>query len=83
MKLSDGIINCPISGECEIDVDKIVKCWRQTAFVSRYHDQYRLVCHRAGVKITLFKKDALEIIKRLGMIEDICVLFNHAGTFRK
>lgn len=80
MKLSDGVIDGPMTGECEIDIDKIVKCFG-LSFITRWHEEYRLVNRRAHVKITIRKKDALEIIKRLDMQESRDALFKNASTF--
>tara|TARA_Y100000034_G_scaffold68048_1_gene82171 strand:+ start:2989 stop:3240 length:252 start_codon:yes stop_codon:yes gene_type:complete len=77
MKLSDGIITCPMSGECEIDVEKIKRCFGKS-FISKHynvtHDSnhYRLVNKRLGLKITIGEQDALELIDLLDLVEVPC-----------
>ena len=80
MKLRDGIITAPASGICQIDIDKIIKCFG-LSFISRWHDDYRLVNEHVGMKITISKDDAIEIIRRMEMQEVSNGIFNHGSTF--
>lgn len=87
MKLSDGIINCPMTGPCEIDVKKVARCFGKSA-IYKYkkvegYDEYRLVNMRASVKVTIFEKDALELIDLLGLEGLKDPIFLRSTTFRK
>ena len=82
MKLSDGVTDCPLTGECKIDIDKIVRCFGRS-IISRWHDTYRLVNRRASVKITISREDAFELIERLGLVEMKSAIFRNGSTFRR
>lgn len=83
MKLSDAVIDCPMSGICTVDIDKVVKRFGKTGFISRWHDEYRLVNLRASVKVSISKEDALAIIERLGLVECDSLIFRNASTFHR
>jgi hypothetical protein len=72
-----------MTGVCEIDVDKAIKCFGKQGFIVRYRDEYRLVNNRAKVKITIDKQDALCIIEQLQLIEQTDFIFKHTSIFRK
>jgi len=52
MSLKEAIIEMPVSGNCQIDVGKVVKLWHKKCFISRWHDEYTLV-EADGVKISI------------------------------
>jgi hypothetical protein len=80
MKLRDGILECPSTGECKIDVDKIARAFRHSC-ISRWHDEYTLRNPWAGVRVTISKKDAKALIKKLGLVEVTSVLFKNGSVF--
>lgn len=79
MKLSDCIIDTPLTGECKIDVDNVCRCFG-FSILSRWHEQYRLINLHANVKVTISKKDALEIIERLNLIDVPSGVFANGST---
>lgn len=86
MKLSDGFITCPMTGECEIDVKKIARCFGKSA-IYKYDkpeggSDWRLVNRRASVKATIHEKDALELIDKLGLKGVRDPIFIRHTTFR-
>ena len=82
MKLSDGILECPKTGTCKLDVEKIIKCWGKTTFLSRWHEDFRL--HNArGIKVTISQSDALTLIQRLKLVEIKSPIFTNGSTYRK
>jgi len=81
VKLSDGILECPSSGECKLDLNKITKCFGEHSILSRWHDEYRLCNQRAHVKVTISTADAKELIQRLKLVEHRSPVFANAGTF--
>lgn len=80
MKLSDGIINTPLTGECTIDIDIIAKYFNK-CYIAKWKDSYRLIADYQGVKITLKPSDAVELIDRLGLVELKSTFFNSASSF--
>lgn len=80
MKLKDGIIELPLTGNCKINVKHIVRCFG-FSIISRWHDEYRLYNQRAGIKVTISKEDALALIAELELCEVPSPIFRHASTF--
>ena len=87
MKLSDGIITCPDTGECKIDINKIARCWGKDTFISRWHDDekddYRLCSgsRNRHIKVTISKADAWELVDKLGLVEVPIKPFRHGSSF--
>lgn len=81
MKLSDCIIEAPDTGECKLNLDKLVKKFGEHSTISRWHEKFRLVNLRAHVKVTISEADAKEIIRRLNLVEHNSPLFANASTF--
>jgi hypothetical protein len=80
MKLKDGIIELPLTGECKINVKHITRCFG-FSIISRWHDEYRLCNQRAGIKVTISKEDAIALIANLELHEVPCSIFANASTF--
>lgn len=86
MKLEKCITNMPLTGICDIDVDKAVKCFDDQCSISQWHDEYKLVRTAYKGKVRRLKaaisvEDALEVIKRLGLQAIHSPLYNHAQTW--
>ncbi|MHC4264322.1 MAG: hypothetical protein ACYSUK_00095 [Planctomycetota bacterium] len=81
MKLGDGILECPDTGECDIDIDHIAKCFGKS-FISYWHDTYRLHNKRAKVKVTLTEIHADELINKLSLTKYPSPIFKNAGIFK-
>jgi len=88
MKLRDCILDCPMTGICTIDVDKVCKLFprRKKTFISYYQgstcgSEYRLVNYKAGIKIDISNADAKSIISRLNLVEYKNPVFIKASTF--
>lgn len=84
MKLSDGILECPDSGVCIIDLEKIIKKFGEHSIISYYglqEPEYRLVNLRASVKVTISTEDAEELIRRLHLVKVESPIFAKAGTY--
>jgi hypothetical protein len=80
MKLKDGIIELPLTGNCTINVKHITRCFG-FSIISRWRDEYRLYNQRAGVKVTISKEDAIALIADLNLCEVPSPIFAHASTF--
>ena len=81
MKLSDGIIDCPLSGICQINLDKIIKCFGKETTIVRWHQEYRLINKFAKVKIKISIVNAKTLIEKLNLIEVKSAIFGNASTF--
>ena len=82
MKISEGITQYVITGECQINVDRIVRCFGKS-FVSRWENEWRLHNRKAGVKITISADDAQELIRRLDLEEHPSGIFAHGSTYHR
>jgi len=87
MKLRDCVLDCPMTGVCTIDVDKVCKLWPKlkNTFISFVKNKscgsdYRLVNYKAGIKIDISDSDAKAIISRLSLTEIPSSIFR-ASTF--
>lgn len=85
------------TGPVEIDVDIVCRLFKpqklrkgsericSESFINKYHDEYTLCDMKnmsIGFKAQLKKEDALAIIEKLKLREEVSVTFNHASTFR-
>ena len=87
MVINDAIINCPLTGECDLDLEKAASLFDESCFISKYGDEYRLVRGNAesdtpSLKVTIKPCDAVYLIERLRLAEEKCSTFNLASTFR-
>lgn len=86
MTINDAIIRRPLTGMCEIDVEKAVESFNHKCSITRWHDEYRLIrqSHKrvTALKVTISSRDALKIIKKLSLVEERSNLFNNAYTYR-
>ena len=88
--MGKGILNHAITivptGHCEVDMPKAIKYFTDKCFISRWHDNYTLVrtTHKRclSLKVQIKKQDALELIKKLNLVEINSVAFRNASTFR-
>lgn len=84
MRLNDAITFIDI-GECPVDMDIALKTFTKRCFISKYHDNYRLVriTHKkcVSMKVTISKKDAFELISKLELMEHGSEVFNYGSTF--
>lgn len=86
MTLNDCIIDFNRTGACRVDIDKAVCLFTPKCFISRWHDEYKLIRIRnkkaIAMKVQIAPDDANEIIKRLGLVELKSDLFANAATYR-
>lgn len=68
MKLADAVTSHQLTGICEVDVDKVVKCLGKAGYVHEYDGRYRLINLYAGVKVNISENDAKAIIEKAGLI---------------
>jgi len=84
-KLKQAIINRPITGECELDLPEMIKLFDHTCFITKYHDEYRLVRkiykRKIALKITIKASDAKEIIRSKKLSEVQSGTFSHAAYY--
>jgi hypothetical protein len=81
-RISDGIIECPDTGICKIDIDKICQAFRESSLISEYDGEFRLYDYTPvrmlqRTKITISQRDAETIIAQLSLLK--C----QDGVFRK
>jgi len=86
--IDESIIKAPLSGMCEIDVEKAIKYFNNKCVIYKYKDTYTLVrtTHnnkRIVLKVKIKESDAKEIIKRNCLIELPDFIFKHGSTFKK
>jgi hypothetical protein len=85
MRLNDCIIDCPLTGECKIDLPIALKTFDKRCSISKWHDEYTLVrsiykqCHSMKIKIS--ENDALSLITELQLVEIKSLIFRNASTF--
>ena len=84
--LNDAIVEHKIVGPCSIDINIAIKTFTKKCSISRWHNEYRLIRIRnkraIALKVTIFSKDAKELIKRLDLEEYKSPIFTHASTFK-
>lgn len=67
------IIDYQMTGDCQIDVDLVVKKWNHTWAIYQWEDRYRLIKHvRLGtpntrIKVQIPVEQAKELIERLNL----------------
>jgi hypothetical protein len=88
--LKDCVVTIPMSGFCEIDIEKAISLFDKHCFISKWKgesDEYRLVRCRLGrgnfrgLKVTISESDALTLIDRMGLVEVKSVTFNSGSSF--
>lgn len=74
MKISDCLLDVPLSGLCKIDADKLCKCFGKSKIISK--KDYRFVNSRLGIKITISEDDAQYIIRKLKLTPQTHPIFS-------
>ena len=86
MTLNKSILVFNETGPCSIDIDKAIKYFDKKSFISRWHDEYRLVritnkrCVK--LKVTISANDAIKLISELALEETVSPTFKNAATYR-
>ena len=75
------ILEMPETGECKIDIDKLVEYWSSTTKISKYKNEYRLIISNK-IKISISEENAIEVIKRLSLSEEKSIIFENASIFK-
>lgn len=73
------------TGNCVVDLPVLYKKWNKTFTLSQYRDDYTLSKKKGkngGLKVSISKEQALEIIKELQLVEIQDITFRSAKTFR-
>lgn len=81
MKLEDAIMTMPQTGNCQIDIEKVIQCFDKNCLISRWHDEYRLHAE-STLKVMISKENALQLIDKLSLHEIKSEVFKNASTFR-
>ena len=81
------VIDAPIIGECQINVDEICKVWHKNFWISQWKDEFRIIRNRKGgkstlMKLTISKDTAMKIIDKMSLSRTQCDTFKHAGAWR-
>lgn len=75
------------TGNCIVDVDKVISSWNDKFCISQWHEEYRLIeyielykedAHKVGIS----KEQALEIIEKLKLLPIRSSFFRSATTWR-
>lgn len=85
-RMSDGIIECPTTGICTIDIDKICQAFRESSLISEYGGEFRLYDYTPvrmlrRTKITISQRDAETIIAQLSLLKCPDLLLRKACTY--
>lgn len=76
------------SGNCEIDVPKVVDQWNENCLISQWKDEYRLIegipdTEDTNIKLTISKAQAHELIVELDLVNERSPIFNSGSSWRK
>lgn len=80
-----------ITGECEIDVKKVVKAWNDRFVISQWHDEFTLCRHaknagnftKTNLKVRISKQQAKELIVELDLFPNLSEFFKNGTTWRR
>jgi hypothetical protein len=81
-KFEQMIKTMPLTGECEIHLDKAVSLWDDNFCISQFRETYQL-CHSLGMRCTISRDDFKELIVRLFLIPDRSTIFKSGTTWRR
>ncbi|MBQ8234509.1 MAG: hypothetical protein IJZ36_02875 [Bacilli bacterium] len=74
-----------LTGDCKVDIDKVVKRWNMMCRVSKSGDIYRLMQYtpkgKCILKCQISESDAFSIINRLGLVYVQSPTFKRCGTY--
>jgi hypothetical protein len=73
------------TGNCTIDVAKVVKAWTNKFSISQYHEEYRLIKQGRGqncAKVTISKEQAEMLIDKLKLLPIQSGMLRHGRTYR-
>jgi hypothetical protein len=76
----------PLTGECEVDIEKAVNIWNETYCVSQFKEQYSLVKFYADKdygKVTISKQQAHELIGKLNLVDEQSPVFRSGRTWKQ
>lgn len=83
--MKECIIEMPITGECVIDIDKVIKKWTLLCRIKEHNGEYRLIqlTPKGKTKFicTISKKDALKIIQELKLDYYNSKIFNNVHIY--
>jgi hypothetical protein len=66
-------------GECEVDVEEVIRQWGDRWFISQWHDKYTLVGNE--IKVVISKRQAKEIIVELDLMPFQSEVFKNGKTW--
>lgn len=75
------------TGNCIIDIDKVISAWNDKFCISQWHEEYRLIEYielykEDAYKVGISKEQAMEIIEKLKLLPIRSSLFRYATTWR-
>lgn len=73
------------TGNCIVDVAKVVKAWTDKFSISQYHEEYRLIKQGRGhnyAKVTISKEQAEILIDKLKLLPIQSGMLRHGRTYR-
>lgn len=73
------------TGDCKIDVAKVVKAWNDKFSISQYHEEYRLIKQGRGqncAKVTISKEQAEILIDKLKLLPIQSGMLRFGKTYR-
>ena len=82
------IINIPSTGNCLIDIDRLVKKWNALFWISQYDDKFRLIKYKqknspiTTIKVQLSAVQAKEVIDRLKLTKTPDAIFRRSASWR-
>jgi len=77
------------TGECEVDVNGVVRKWDEHCLISQWHEEYKLYMGEPDkfgegqLKANISKKQAKEIIVELDLMPIQSPIFRNGKTWRK
>lgn len=77
----------PLTGQCELDMEKAVKDWKDYYFISQWKEEYSLIAPKGrrskaySLNVNISNEQALELINRLKLFP-IRTMFNSGRVWR-
>lgn len=77
------------TGDNEVDEDFVVKKWNHLWWISKYHNQYRLIKYvrkdspNTAIKLTITEIQAKNLIDKLDLQQVKSDIFTYASSFKR
>ena len=82
------VIECPDTGICIIDVDRVVKKWNHLFWIAQYGEQYRLIKYKqknspaTTIKVVISEEQFNELRDKLELVKTLDTIYKRAASWR-